>query len=143
MSPFKFKVNTLFILIGFLFGNSYSGSAQDAAPQTAVASSMADSWLSSGRTEDSTEKRISEIHDSERRRIPLDVSLKASDDYDRKGPVEVTVIVTNLFDKPVLLNRRMLVNHARLPGEVVFAILGPDRKLCEIQRLVTPMSVHD
>jgi len=139
----RFRANPLFLfLICFFLGNSVIWSAQD-TPDQASGGSAANSWLSSGRAEDSTEKRISEIHDSERRRIPLDVSLKASNTYSRKGPVEVTVIVTNLFDNPVLLNRRMLVNHARLPGEVVFGILGPDGKPCEIQRLVTPMSVHD
>lgn len=131
-----------FFLVYFLLGNPFVGNAQDATPQASV-SSVGDPWLSSGRAEDSTEKRISDIHDAERRQIPLDVSLQASNNYSRKGPVEVTVIVTNLFDKPLLLNRRMLVNHARLPGEIVFAVLGPDGKPCEFQRLVTPMSVHD
>jgi len=69
--------------------------------------------------------------------------LKAANHYRTTGPVEVTVIVTNLFDAPLLMNSRMLVNHPLLKGEVSFRIIGPDGKKIEIQRLITPLSLRD
>jgi len=102
-----------------------------------------DPWSSRGRAPDSTQKSVAEIRESERRRIPLDVALQVSNRYRLHDPIEVTVMVTNLFDPPLLLNSRMLINHPRLQGEMNFTILGPDGKSCEIQRLVTPMAVHD
>lgn len=102
-----------------------------------------DPYQSTGRSADPTSKSIAEIRASERRRIPIDVALKAAHEASVPGPVEVTVMVTNLFDAPLLMNARMLVNHPKLQGELSFAVIGPDGKRCEIQRLVTPMSVHD
>jgi hypothetical protein len=103
----------------------------------------ADPWLSSGRQPDPTAKTLSDIRAAERRRIPLEVFLKAANHYRTTGPVEVTVIVTNLFDAPLLMNSRMLVNHPLLKGEVSFRIIGPDGKKIEIQRLITPLSLRD
>src|SRR5258706_136755 len=98
-----------------------------------------DPYLSSGRQPDSTTKALSDIRASEKRRIPLEVLLKASEKYSAGGPVEVTVMVTNLFDDPLSMNSRMLVNHPLLQGEISFKILGPDGKNVEIQRLITPL----
>jgi hypothetical protein len=53
------------------------------------------------------------------------------------------VIVTNLFEKPLLLNRRLLVNHAKLSGELSFRIVNAAGGRYEIKRLVTPMNVRD
>jgi hypothetical protein len=103
----------------------------------------ADPWLSRGRRPDPAAKTISEIRAAEKRRIPLEVLLKASNHYRQDRPVEVTVIVTNLFDAPLLMNSRMLVNHPLLKGEVSFRIIGPDGKKVEIQRLITPLSLRD
>jgi hypothetical protein len=102
-----------------------------------------DPMLSSGRAPDSTAKVVAEIRDAERRRIPLEVVIKASEHYSVGGPVEVTVIVTNLFDTPLLMNSRMLVNHARLQGEVSFHITDPSGKRVDIKRYVTPLSIRD
>ena len=99
--------------------------------------------LSTGRASDPTAKTVAEIHAEELRRIPLEVYIKASEAYTAGGPVEVTVIVTNLFDKPLLLNSRMLVNHPRLEGELSFRITGPSSQKEEIKRLVTPLSLRD
>ena len=103
----------------------------------------ADPWLSAGRQPDSTAKTLSEIRAAERRSIPLEVYLKVSNHYRAEGPVEVTVIITNLFDAPLLMNSRMLVNHPLLKGEVSFRIIGPDGKKVEIKRLITPLSLRD
>jgi hypothetical protein len=110
-----------------------------------VASSIADvdPMLSTGRAADPTAKTLSELRAADRRRIPLEVYIKASDTYPAGGPVEVTVIVTNLFDKPLLMNSRMLVNHPRLEGELSFRITGPSGQREEIKRLVTPLSLRD
>src|SRR5579864_1347865 len=102
-----------------------------------------DPFLSAGRAPDSTEETLAEIRDSEKRRIPIEVALKASENYHLRGPVNVTVIVTNLFDEPLVLNRRMLVNHPRLKGEVFFKIQDPDGHTCQIQRLITPLALHE
>ena len=53
------------------------------------------------------------------------------------------MIVTNLFDRPLLLNRRLLVNHPKLPGELAFRISGQDGSRYQIRRLVTPMKLTD
>jgi len=107
------------------------------------ASVEADPYLSTGRQSDSTANTLSEIRAAERRRIPLEVFLKAAGHYRAGGPVDVTVIITNLFDDPLLMNSRMLVNHPLLKGEVSFRIIGPDGKKVEIQRLITPLSLKD
>jgi len=99
--------------------------------------------ISTGRSPDSTAKTVSEIRAAERRRIPLEVYIKASENYTIGSPVEVTVIVTNLFDNPLLMNSRLLVNHPRLEGELSFRILGPASQKEEIKRFVTPLSLRD
>lgn len=103
----------------------------------------ADPWLSAGRKADPTAKTLSEIRQAEKRQIPLEVLLKASDGYPVGGAVDVTVIVTNLFDPPLLMNRRMLVNHPRLQGEIAFRIVGPGGQKHEIKRLITPLALRD
>jgi hypothetical protein len=103
----------------------------------------ADPWLSAGRQPDPMAKTLSEIRQSERRKIPIEVFLKAAEEFKVGDPVEVTVIVTNLFDPTLLMNRRMLVNHPRLQGEIAFRIQGPDGKPCEIKRLITPLAMRD
>jgi len=102
-----------------------------------------DDYRSDGKRSDSTSKVIAEMRQEERRRIPIEVALKASEEYEVAGPVSVTIMITNLFDKPLLMNRRMLVNHPRLPGEVSFHIIGPDGKRCEITRLITPKTLRE
>jgi len=109
-------------------------------PATSVG---ADAYLSAGRATDPTAKTLSEIRAAEKRRIPLEVQLKASGRYPIGGPVEVTIILTNLFEAPLLMNSRMLVNHPLLQGEVSFRIVGPRGKKMEIQRLITPLSLKD
>jgi hypothetical protein len=99
--------------------------------------------LSEGPQSDSTTNTLAEIRASEKRHIPLDVMLKASDHYTSGRPVIVTVLITNLFDLPVLLNSRMLVNHPLLQGEVSFYIIDPSGQRQEIKRLITPLSVRD
>src|SRR5262249_36889671 len=86
---------------------------------------------------------VQEIKDAERRRIPLEIYIKAGEHYTVGGPVEVTVIVTNLFDKPLLMNSRMLVNHPRLEGEMSFRITDASGHRMEIKRLVTPLSLRE
>ncbi len=112
-------------------------------PKVAGSAAGIDSMLSTGRAADPTAKTVAEIHAEERRRIPLEVYIKASETYTAGGPVEVTVIVTNLFDKPLLMNSRMLVNHPRLEGELSFHITGPSGQREEIKRFVTPLSLRD
>lgn len=132
----NFIRRSVILLLGF--GAAVSALGQ---PNGTLNSNSNDSFISHGRSADSTTKVISEIREAERRRIPLDVALKASPEYSSGDPVEVTVMVTNLFDVPLLMNRRMLVNHPRLEGELAFAIIGPDGKRCEFKSLVTPMSI--
>ena len=111
---------------------------------TAAWGSAVDPWLSKGRAPDSTEKRLAEIRASERRKIPLDVALVTNqDNYSRSGPIPVTIIVTNLFDPPLVLNSRMLINFPRLPGEVYFRILDPDGRPLRMKRLVTPLALSE
>ena len=100
-------------------------------------------FLSAGRAPDSSQKTISELRAAERRRIPIEVAVKAASAYASQDPVEVTVMITNLFDEPLLMNRRMLVNHPRLQGELSFRVEGPDGQRCEIKRLITPMTLDD
>jgi hypothetical protein len=96
-----------------------------------------------GRQPNASAQSISEIRASERRRIPLDVMLRTSNHYVAGRPVIVTVVVTNLFDDPLILNSRMLVNHPRLQGEVSFYIVNSTGQKQEIKRLITPLSVRD
>jgi hypothetical protein len=103
----------------------------------------ADPMLSVGRQPDPTAKTLAEIRAAERRRIPLEVQLKSADRYPAGGPVEVTIIVTNLFDAPLVMNSRMLVNHPLLQGEISFRIIGPNGKKIEIQRFITPLTLRD
>jgi hypothetical protein len=112
-------------------------------PQASQSASGVDPMLSTGRSPDPTAKTVADIHAAELRRIPLEVYIKASESYTAGGPVEVTIIVTNLFDKPLLMNSRMLVNHPRLEGEISFRITGPSSQAEEIKRLVTPLSMRD
>src|ERR1044072_9227522 len=58
----------------------------------------ADPMLSSSRQEDPTAKTLAEIRDADKRRIPLEVALKTSNQYVAGNPIQVTVMVTNLFD---------------------------------------------
>jgi hypothetical protein len=109
----------------------------------AGASIGADPELSAGRAADPTAKTLSDLRAAEKRRIPLEVLIQASNHYPATDPVQVTVIVTNLFDMPLMMNSRMLVNHPLLQGELAFRILGPQGKKIEIQRLITPLSVRD
>src|SRR5215470_16803687 len=111
-------------------------------PQIVAAQEGLDPMLSAGRTPDPTAKTVAEIKEAERRRIPLEVYIKASEHYTAGEPVEVTVIVTNLFDKPLTMNSRMLVNHPRLEGEMSFRITDADGKRVEIKRFVTPLSLR-
>ncbi len=86
---------------------------------------------------------LAEMRAAEKRRIPLEVFLKGSPKYKTGDPVEVTIIVTNLFPTPLLMNSRMLVNHIRLEGEISFRITDAQNKPVEIQSLVTPLSVRE
>src|SRR5258705_9495988 len=88
--------------------------------RTLFAAAVADPYLSSGRQADPTAKALSEIRAAEKRRIPMDVTLKAFAEYPVGQPVLVSVMITNLFDAPLLLNSRMLVNHPKLQGELSF-----------------------
>jgi hypothetical protein len=112
-------------------------------PQVCQSQSGIDPLLSTGRAPDPTAKTVAEIHAAEQRRIPLEVYIKASENYTAGDPVALTVIVTNLFDKPLLMNSRMLVNHPRLEGELSFLITGPSGRREEIKRFVTPLSLRD
>jgi hypothetical protein len=102
-----------------------------------------DVYASRGRMPDSTAKIVAELREADSRRMPIDVMLKVSPEYSRSSPIEVTIVVTNLFDEPLLLNTRMLVNHPLLQGEVAFRITNPRGKTCEIRRLVTPLTVRE
>jgi len=102
-----------------------------------------DSYVSTGRAPDNTQKAVAEIRQAERRRIPIEVALQTAAAYKQGAPVEITVRVTNLFTAPLVMNRRMLVNHPRLEGEIAFKIIGPDGKARPFQRLITPMAIHD
>jgi hypothetical protein len=99
--------------------------------------------LSTGRAPDPTAKTLSEIRAAEKRRIPLEVLLKTGSRYAAGGPIEVTIIITNLFDAPLLMNSRMLVNHPRLQGELSFRIVDYSGHKVEIQSLITPLTVRD
>jgi len=112
-------------------------------PNVSGSAAGVDPILSTGRAPDPTAKSLAEIRDAEKRRIPLEVYIKAAERYGIGGAVEVTVIVTNLFDKPLLMNSRMLVNHARLEGELSFLITDPSGKRVDIKRLVTPLTLRD
>jgi len=102
-----------------------------------------DAMVSQGRQADPTAKTLSELHAAELRQIPLEVMLKSADHFSVGKPVMMTVVITNLFDNPLLMNSRMLVNHPLLQGEISFRILGPDHHKVEIVRLITPLSVRD
>ena len=100
-------------------------------------------FISQGRTADPTAKVLSEIREAERRRIPIDAAIKARSRYQLSEPLAVTITVTNLFDAPLLVNSRLLVNHRLLPGELSFSVVDPEGKRCEFQRLVSPFSLAD
>jgi hypothetical protein len=85
----------------------------------------------------------SEVLSTPNRRVPLDVMLKVARHYTAGEPVIVTIILTSLYDPPLLLNGRMLVNHPLLQGELSFRIVGPTGQKVEIQRLITPLSIRD
>jgi hypothetical protein len=102
----------------------------------------ADSWVSQGRAPDSTSKRLAEIRESERRRQPLEVLLQVQEGYSKRGPMPVTVMITNLFQNPLVVNSRLLVNHPRMPGEMFFRILGPDGHPLQIRRIITPLALR-
>ncbi len=110
---------------------------------TLVGSATVDPMISQGRLADPSAKTIGEIRAAERRRIPLEVQLKCAAHYHAGDPIEITIIVTNLFDTPLIMNSRMLVNHPRLQGEISIWIIGPDGKKNEIRRLITPLSLRD
>src|SRR5688500_12497107 len=99
----------------------------------ASGAAVADPPLSACRQVDSTARTLAEIRAAERRRIPLEVQLKSADNYPAGGPVNVTIIVTNLFDAPLIMNSRMLVNHPLLKGEVSFRIVAEDGTRVDIQ----------
>lgn len=103
---------------------------------------VSDPLLSTGRKADPTSKTLAEIRQAERRRIPIEVLLRAEESYTIGEPMMVSVIVTNLFDQPLAMNRRMLVNHPALEGELYFWIVGPNKKLWQIQRRVTPLPIR-
>ena len=105
------------------------------------ARAMDDVMLSQGRAPDSSAKIMSELRDSERRKIPLEVAITARAHYPLNDAVPITITVTNLFDPPLLLNNRMLVNHRLLPGEISFIVVDPHGKRCDFQRLVSPGAV--
>lgn len=104
---------------------------------------MDDVMLSQGRAPDSTRKIMTELREAEQRKVPLEVAIKARARYGVNESVPVTITVTNLFDPPLLLNSRMLVNHRLLAGEIAFLITDPAGKRCEFQRLVSPRPVAD
>jgi hypothetical protein len=100
-------------------------------------------YLSAGRSADPTAITLSDLRAAEKRLIPLDIQLKASSRYSSGRPVGITVILTNLFEAPLVMNGRMLVNHPLLQGEVSFRIIGPGGAKIEIRRLITPLSLRD
>jgi hypothetical protein len=102
-----------------------------------------DSWMSKGELPDPTTQTLADIRAAEKRQIPLDVALKGAEHFPSGHPVVMTILVTNLFDSPLIMNSRMLVNHPLLSGEVSFRIIGPDGRKVEIQRLITPLSLRD
>lgn len=105
-------------------------------------STIADPMISTGRAADPGAKTLAELRAAERRRIPLEVYLKASPRSRAGDSVEVTIIVTNLFPNALLFNSRMLVNHPRLQGEIAFKILDAAGNPLEIQTLVTPLTIR-
>jgi hypothetical protein len=86
---------------------------------------------------------LKEIREAELRKIPLEVFIKAPAKRKAGEPVEVTVMVTNLFKAPLLMNSRLLVNHPRLAGEVAFRITDESGKFIQIEALVTPLSIRE
>ncbi len=98
---------------------------------------------SPGFAPDPTAKTLSELRAAERRKIPLDVYLKTSNHYQAGDSVEVTVTVTNLFRKPLLMNSRMLVNHPLLQGELHFDIKDESGNPVNLETPVTPLTVKD
>jgi len=106
---------------------------------TPCSQAIENTFVSHGRAPDPTAKILSELREADRRRIPVETALKARSSYTLSNPIVVTVTVTNLFDPPLLLNGRMLVNHRRLPGEISFNIIDPDGKRCDFKRLVSPL----
>lgn len=106
------------------------------------APSFCEAMASAGRAADPMAKTLAEFREADKRLIPVALELKVETAYASGDSIPVTVILSNLFEKPLAVNKRLLVNHPRLTGELFFSIKGPDGKKYEIQRLVTPMSVH-
>ncbi len=100
-----------------------------------------DIFISHGRSPDSTAKVLSEIHEADQRRIPIEAAIKARSQYKIGNPIPLTVTISNLFDPPLLINGRLLVNHRLLPGELSFSIVDPQGKKCEFNRLISPMDL--
>jgi hypothetical protein len=73
----------------------------------------------------------------------LSVRIKVSDHLRTGSPVEVTVLVTNSGNTPVLVNRRLLVNHEVSEGELFFRIESSTNKNFTFQALVTPRDLDD
>lgn len=106
-------------------------------------SSYSEAVVSKGRTSDPSSKTLSELRAAERRRIPLEVYLKPGRAPKAGNPVEVTIIITNLFPAKLLLNSRLLVNHPRLQGEIAFKIVDEKGNPLQIQSLVTPLTMRE
>ncbi len=73
----------------------------------------------------------------------LSVRIRASDHLPAGSSVEVTVLVTNTGNTPVLVNRRLLVNHEISEGEIFFRIESSTNKSFSFQALVTPRDLDD
>lgn len=106
-----------------------------------TASAVQDVFISRARVPESTSKVLAEIRESEQRRIPLEAALKARARYPLGAALPVTLTITNLFDPPLLMNSRLLVNHRKLQGEISFSVTDPEGKRCEFQRLISPLTV--
>jgi hypothetical protein len=75
----------------------------------------------------------------------VSVTVKTSDHYAAGRPVPVTVQITNESKRPVLLNKRLLVNHEISDGELFFVVeseQGNDYRH-GFQALVTPRDLDD
>src|SRR5437879_1115391 len=66
-----------------------------------------------------------------------EITLKTAPHHARNSPIQVTVLLTNISINPELINRRFLVNHPSLTGDIYFEVVGPDGRPLLFQRLVT------